>query len=234
MLNYRPSLSRLQTNLKRLRENPEILKEYHNIMLEQLDQGILEEVPANTDEPPAWMPDGRRYYMPHQAVIKETSSTTKLRIVYDASSGRPSLNDCLHRGKVYAGQGDKAVMAILARVRLMPHVLSMDLEKAFLQINLRKEDRDSNRLLWPVDPSKSDFARVLRFTRVTFGIIASPYLLGATIEHHLNQHTDSIAKKLIRGSYVDNFIIGLETPSELQTVAAKSRDIFLSGGFNCR
>ena len=42
------------------------------------------------------------YYMPHRAVIREDSETTKVRIVYDASckdkKSGTSLNDCLHVG----------------------------------------------------------------------------------------------------------------------------------------
>ncbi|XGW28887.1 hypothetical protein V3C99_008579 [Haemonchus contortus] len=42
----------------------------------------------------------RVYYIPHQAVYKQSSSTTKLRIVFDASSkvrGAVSFNDCIHQ-----------------------------------------------------------------------------------------------------------------------------------------
>ena len=40
------------------------------------------------------------HYLPHQAVIRQDQSTTKLRIVYDASARRtdPSLNECLYTG----------------------------------------------------------------------------------------------------------------------------------------
>ena len=182
----------MRSMLKRFREKPELLVEYDKIMKEQLEQGILEVVPC----PYQWKRNNRTYYMPHQYVVKESSSTTKLRIVYDDSSGKPSLNDCLYRGKVYAGQFDKSIMAILARVRLMNNVLVMDLQSAFLQIVLDEEDRDSNRLLWPIDPLNSDIPQVLRFTRVTFGIISSPYLLGATLEYHLKKYNEKLAKEI--------------------------------------
>ena len=161
-------------------------------MADQLAHGILEPAPFIDHSKP---PD-RLYYMPHQPVVKESSVSTKLRVVYDCSAGNPSLNDCLYRGAVYAGQDEKAVYTFLARSRLHPNLLVSDLEKAFLQIRLRDEDKDSNRLLWPANPEVSDKPQTFRFTRVTFGIISSPYLLGATVEFHLKNHNSELANLL--------------------------------------
>ena len=95
-------------------------------MREQIEQGILERVYHSRQI------DGERvYYIPHQPVFKESSTTTKMRIVFDASSGKPSLNDLLYRGKVYAGKDDKAIPAIILRARLMPILISMDLARAW-------------------------------------------------------------------------------------------------------
>jgi len=40
------------------------------------------------------------HYLPHHCVVREDKSTTKLRIVYNASAmeNGPALNDCLHTG----------------------------------------------------------------------------------------------------------------------------------------
>ena len=83
--------ARLRATTKRL-EKIGKLEEYHQIMQEQIEKGILETVPSK--------PTGENvHYVPHQPVIKEDSETTKLRIVYDCSAKRnpeqPSLNDCL-------------------------------------------------------------------------------------------------------------------------------------------
>ena len=58
-----------------------MLKRYDAIMKEQKETRIIEEV--STEEIPEV---GRTYYMPHQAVVRENKITTKLRVVYDASS----------------------------------------------------------------------------------------------------------------------------------------------------
>ena len=70
------------------------------MMQEQLLQGIIEKVVEKVvDELPK--KDGRTvHHLPHYAVIHKDKTTTKLRIVYDASARAdgPSLNDCLFSG----------------------------------------------------------------------------------------------------------------------------------------
>ena len=90
--NYQLSLYRLQVLLCRLKQDSTVLKEYDDTIKEQLKKGIIENVPPDR---PA---EGKIHYLPHHAVVRQDKSTTKVRIVYDASarSGNdPSLNDCL-------------------------------------------------------------------------------------------------------------------------------------------
>ena len=66
------------------------------MMQEQLRQGIIEKVVDELSKK-----DGSTvHYLPHHAVIRKDKTTTKLRIVYDASARAdgPSLNDCLFSG----------------------------------------------------------------------------------------------------------------------------------------
>ncbi|GFQ75887.1 reverse transcriptase domain-containing protein [Trichonephila clavata] len=65
-----------------------------------------------------------------------------------------------------------------------------DVERAFLQISLRDEDRDAVRFLFPelesnqTDPYKF---QVYRFKRVMFGVNVSPFLLSATIKYRIEK-----------------------------------------------
>ena len=85
----------MNSQIKRLKREPEALEEYDSIIKDQLSSGIIERV---TDLEGAC----KVHYLPHQAVIRKDAETTKLRIVYDASAKEgkngTSLNDCLHTG----------------------------------------------------------------------------------------------------------------------------------------
>ena len=56
-------------------------------------------------------------------------------------------------------------------------------------VSVAPEDRDFLRFLW-VDDIQKEVSQVvtLRFKRVIFGVSCSPFLLNATIYHHLLQY----------------------------------------------
>ena len=89
---YELCCKRLGGLLRRLKQTPQILDEYNRIITDQLDRGIIERVPQTKGD--------RTHYLPHHGVIRQDKTTSKLRIVYDASArtAGPSLNDCLYRG----------------------------------------------------------------------------------------------------------------------------------------
>ena len=77
--NYLNTLSRMKSQLKRLKREPELLKEYDTIIRVLVEAGIVGEVAelGKVD---------KVHYLPHQAVVRKDAVTTKVRIVYDASS----------------------------------------------------------------------------------------------------------------------------------------------------
>ena len=94
------------------------------------------------------------HYIPHFPAFKE-SSTTAMRIIYDASakisSTALSLNDCLHTGPDLI----QRLQNMLLTFRSHKIAFTADIEKAFLQIELNTQDRDATRFLWFKDVDKS-------------------------------------------------------------------------------
>ena len=68
---------------------------YDEVIQGQVLENIVERAPPEIS--------GNEFYIPHMPVVRETATTTRLRIVYDASArashDSPSLNDCLKWNK---------------------------------------------------------------------------------------------------------------------------------------
>ena len=91
------------------------------------------------------------------------------------------------------------------RVRMSTNLLLGDIEKAFLQIGVKEEDGDAFRFLFNVKGEE----RYLRFMRVPFGVEASPFVLGATLQNHLQQQGtefEDTVRALKENTYVDNLM----------------------------
>ncbi|XP_061728903.1 uncharacterized protein LOC133533851 [Cydia pomonella] len=115
--------------------------------------------------------------------------------------------------------------------------LTADVEKAFLQIGLNNDDRDVTRFLWVKDSEKpvtEDNLVQYRFTRVPFGIISSPFLLNATIKHHLQTSEGNYTKQLANNIYVDNLLTGTGSVDEALELYNEAKDKFLEISMNLR
>jgi len=77
----------------------------------------------------------------------------------------------------------------------------------------------------------------MRFTRAVFGVSSSPFLLNATISHHLNKYRDrypGLVETLLNSIYVDDVTCGVNTEEEAYQLYAVSTRLFVEGGFNLR
>uniref|UniRef100_A0A7I4Z578 CCHC-type domain-containing protein n=1 Tax=Haemonchus contortus TaxID=6289 RepID=A0A7I4Z578_HAECO len=227
------ALRRLQATLAKLAKDPLILQQYHDTIASQHEQGIIEEVDEDSHTEASVV-----HYLAHHAVLTPQKETTKLRVVFDASAhleGEPSLNDVLHPGPVILPK----ICDILLRFRLGRFAIVSDVEKAFLQVHLRCEDRDATRFIWLRDinqPLTPGNTVIYRFTRVTFGLNCSPFLLAGTIKHHLD--TCSVNPKLARevasNTYVDNIIVTTSSEEEALQFYTDSKQLFNDLRMNLR
>ena len=138
--NYELSLKRLYQLRERLAKGEMILKQYDEIIQDQLEHGIIEEVKSDGVV-------GNVTYLPYKEVIKNQSPTTKVRIVYNASAryrNQVSLNDILYTDPCL----NPKLYRLLLQFRLYPVAITADIEKAYIQINIKEEHRDCLTFLW--------------------------------------------------------------------------------------
>ena len=159
--NYNLSLGRLKSQLRRLKNKPDVLREYDKIIRDQEKEGIVEKI-GNEESTVK-----RIHYLPHQAVIQKDAEMTKVRVVFDASAKERkngvSLNQCLHVGPSLVSM----LYDVLLRIREHKVVLFGDIKQAFLNIEVATEDRDAMRFLWVDNVLGIDLQVVpYRFNRV--------------------------------------------------------------------
>jgi len=221
--------ARTRQMVRRISKNGSLLRDYSEILQNQLDRGYIEFVDETTPTPKSV------HFINHHPVLKPQSLTTPIRIVYDCS-GRSktgvSINDCLDEGP--ALQND--MLHILLRFRLHKYGLFSDIEKAFHQIMLEPTERDLFRFLYlsnPEDP-ESRF-RTLRHVVLPFGANCSPFILAAVIQKLLDaQPSSEVVKLLQRDLYVDNLVTGCSSKEEAVDIYNESRRIMESAQFNLR
>ncbi|GFR00909.1 integrase catalytic domain-containing protein [Trichonephila clavata] len=104
------------------------------------------------------------------------------------------------------------------------------MKQAFLQILLNEEDRDVTKFLFSNDPfDESQPPSVYRFTKVLFGISSSPFLLSATIKHHLKKYSEKYTDTvnfLNENIYVDDILGSQPLVNQALTITLEAIKIF--------
>lgn len=79
--------------------------------------------------------------------------------------------------------------------------------------------------------------KIYRHKRVVFGVNCSPFLLAATLDHHLEnspEHLLAIANILKESFYVDNCVCSFDTVEEVNKFILESRTLLSLAKFNLR
>ncbi|XP_059217400.1 uncharacterized protein LOC131994647 [Stomoxys calcitrans] len=171
------------------------------------------------------------FYLPHHAVLKPESRSTKVRVVFNASrrtSSGKSLNDVLYTGPTL--QSD--LMTLILRWRLYKYVFTGDIEKMYRQILVHEDDIEFQRILfrpYPASPIR-DYA----LKTVTFGVNCAPYLAIRTLIQLAQDSAESFpqAADIIRKeTYVDDVLSGAHDPASAIDSLRQLIEMLKSGGF---
>nr|XP_033338067.1 uncharacterized protein LOC117226949 [Megalopta genalis] len=204
------ALNRFLALERKFSRDPALKTEYSTVINEYLALGHLTQVGIDDPQSPG-------FYLPHHAVVKSSSATTKVRVVFDGSSKSSSglsLNDALMIGPTI--QDD--MWLLLLRFRMHVYALTGDIEKMYRQFLVRPEDRKYQRILWR---NAHHELTTYELNTVTFGLSAAPFLAIRCIHQLANDeesHFSAASRTLKRDLYVDDLLTGADTLEEAQTV----------------
>ncbi|XP_055603942.1 uncharacterized protein LOC129752177 [Uranotaenia lowii] len=201
--------------------NPAKREQYENFMNEYLALGHMKEVNDSPKE---------CYFLPHHAVFKESSSTTKIRVVFDASAASStgiSLNDTQLVGPTV--QSD--LVTIILRFCIHQVVLTADIPKMYRQVQIHEDDRRFQRILWL---NKKGEMSTFELSTVTYGCSSAPYLATRSLIQLASDESETfpLAAEVIRkDSYIDDFITGGKTIADVIEIYKQLNGILEKGGF---
>lgn len=217
------TLKRLNALERRFERNASLKTEYAGVMEDYLRLDHMSVINE---------PDDDGYYMPHHAVIKESSITTKVRVVFDASAKTAngvSLNDLLMIGPTIQPK----LISHLLRLRTYRHVLIAEIEKMYRQVRVHDEYRRYQRILWRI----KDKIQTLQINTLTFGAASSPFLaIRVLIELANNERLKypSAAEILTKHLYVDDLLSGANDVAEARAIRDGLAAFLKLGGFTIR
>lgn len=211
----------------KLAKNDELRKQYTAFMDEYIKLGHMEEIDTRFIQPPS-------YYLPHHCVIKPSSSTTKLRVVFDASaksSSNTALNDILHTGPTI--QDD--LFSILLRFRMPRFVFTADIEKMYRQILLSEEDQKYQLIYWRRNPHET--LKNYRLRTVTYGTTTAPYLAIKCLQRLAEEGAHKYplgSAALSKDFYVDDCMTGSDSLVTAKMCQEQVTALLTTAGFKLR
>ena len=219
----RQALHQFHALERKFEANPHFRAEYEKEMNGYIELGHMTLCEDDND-------DG--YYIPHHAVIKETSDTYKHRVVYNASANSTtgtSLNKLLLTGPTI----QKPLHHQLLSFRTHPYVVTADIEKMYRQIWIHPDDRKFQKIFWYHEGK----IRTFTLNTVTFGVKCAPFLAIRTL-HQLAKDEEPnfprASRLLCSDFYVDDFLSGADTLDDIMAIRDEMINLLRRGGFVIR
>ncbi|XP_049869686.1 uncharacterized protein LOC126369369 isoform X1 [Pectinophora gossypiella] len=186
---------------RRNKARPNFDKMYKDFMREYNSLGHMSQVSND-----ALIRNG--YFIPHHGILRENSLTTKLRVVFNASSSTTSglsLNDIQMVGPTV--QDD--LLSILLRFRQHKYVLAADVEKMYRQVSVHPDDRHLQQIIWRDDATEQ--LKVFQLNTVTYGTASAPFLATRCLKQVGIECKDSrVSNIIIHDFYVDDLLTGAD------------------------
>ncbi|XP_078364043.1 uncharacterized protein LOC144648318 [Oculina patagonica] len=225
---YGMALRRLCNTEKRLLKSPEIAEAYSKNITQYLEKGYIRKVDSAEEKP------SRKWYLPHFPIVRPDRTTTKTRIVFDASAKCDgiSLNDVIYQGpKLQRDLND-----VLLRFRRRPVALICDIAEMYLRIEVAPKDRSCQRFLWrSLDQQKEP--EEFEFNRVVFGVNSSPFQAQFVSQSHAERHKDELplaAETMSKSTYMDDSMDSVSDDSQGIELYKQLDELWSKAGMHAR
>jgi hypothetical protein len=184
-------------------KNIKVLEAADNDIKSQLKMGFIRKLPPTEYH----SVEGR--YLHWVLVHRPDKSTTKVRIVFDASrksncDGK-SLNEAMHTGPTLLNE----VFDVHNGNREKPILITADISKMFPRFKLPPQDQRFHRFWWR--------GQVYEFSSLIFGMAAAPFMANFGVLYLAKMYAKEyphVLKAIQQGIYVDDLSISLETSEE--------------------
>ncbi|XP_067620077.1 uncharacterized protein [Eurosta solidaginis] len=193
---------------RRLYLNPRLHQSYCEFMAEYQTLGHMTAV-SDTQL------DSLHYVIPHHCVLRPESTTTKLRVVFDASM-RTSSNKALNEILMVGPTIQQELILTLLTCRLHRYALTADIVKMYRQFLVEENDRNFQLILWRETASAP--LHLFQLNTVTYGMSSAPFLAIRCLAHLADMYGNRYpvgARVLREDLYVDDLLTGANSVKEL-------------------
>ncbi|GFX80685.1 integrase catalytic domain-containing protein [Trichonephila clavipes] len=218
------ALKRLNALWTRLIRDPQYLKLYRDFIHEYDQLGHMKEVVAEHDNSEV------AYYMPHHGVLRPEKSTTKLRVVFNATnptSNGLSLNSIQYNG----GLVQNDLFTIMIKFREHPYAFTADVKMMYRMILIHESQQPLLRILWKESPE--DPVKTFEMKTVTYGTVSAPFLATRTLLQLTRDEEKNfpLAAPVLRENfYMDDVLCGAASLMEAKVLKNQLSGILKKGG----
>ncbi|XP_062557237.1 uncharacterized protein LOC134222109 [Armigeres subalbatus] len=199
------ALRRFHHTERRLKLNCDLRSQYSDFMMEYIELGHMKCIGVADDSS---LDEGKIVcYLPHHPVFKETSSTTKMRVVFDGSaktSTNYSLNEALLTGPTIQDE----LLEIMIRFRKHAVALVADVAKSVYELQT-----------------------------VTYGLSPSSFLATRVLKQlvlDLGEKYEHAASSVEEDFYMDDFLSGAATVEKAILLQKEVQNLLEEGGLELR
>ncbi|KAH9638504.1 hypothetical protein HF086_007474 [Spodoptera exigua] len=218
---------------RKFERQPEIAKQYKSFINEYLSLGHMTREAKEQDG------DGNTQlscYLPHHCVQRDDSTTTKLRVVFNASnktSSGFSLNDVMCRGPNL----QRDLQSLIIKWRQYKYAYTADIEKMFRKIWVHPLDQSYQKILWR--NNQDQIIREYFLATVTYSTKSAPFLAMMTLKQlaldERHNYVNSEAPDVLEESfYMDDLLHGSHSVESAKQMQEDLIKLLKAGGFNLR